>query len=116
MRAICGAVLTAGALIGLGLTSVGAGARYADYLDWDDPGPPKRVELRQTDTGILVAQTALVLGLLVGLGVTFLGLAHHHHQRNQEFLREYGYLPVPTLFGPSVVLRPTSPVQGEPTP
>jgi hypothetical protein len=115
MRAICGAVLTAAALIGLGVTAVGAGARYADF-PYTHAGQPQWVAAGNTDTAILTAQAVLLLALVIGLAVTFLGLAHHHHRRNQEFLREYGYLPVPRLFGPPVVIRPTPPVRGEPTP
>jgi hypothetical protein len=115
MRAICGALLTAAALIGLGLTAIGSGARYAGS-GHDAAGQPLRVYSGDTDTAILLAQTVLVVALLVGLAVTFLGLAHHHHHRNQEFLREHGYLPVPNLFGPEVVIRPAPPVRGESTP
>ena len=31
MRALCGAIITAGALIGLGLTAIGLGQRYQTF-------------------------------------------------------------------------------------
>ena len=38
MRPLCGAIITAGALIGLGLFSQGYGARYAAYAQRDETG------------------------------------------------------------------------------
>ncbi|HZY85051.1 MAG TPA: hypothetical protein VFE78_09490 [Gemmataceae bacterium] len=86
MRALCGAIITAGALIGLGLTAIGYGLRYAPVL--------KDVN---TDTGhiygatsLMVIEVALLLALAVGLGIAFMGLAYHHYRRHQELQRLHG--------------------------
>ncbi len=78
MRALCGAIITAGALIGLGLASIGLGTRYqtvtGDY-----------VHFKQLDTAMAVAFVALILTLLVGLATAFVGLAYHHERRHREY-------------------------------
>ncbi|HVX62681.1 MAG TPA: hypothetical protein VHC19_18825 [Pirellulales bacterium] len=82
MRALCGAIITAGALIGLGLTSIGYGLRYQGLItvnpDTDHLyGAPSM-------TTILVT---LLIAVLIGLSVAFLGLAFHHHRRYMELVR-----------------------------
>jgi hypothetical protein len=79
MRALCGAILTAGALIGLGLASIGLGIRYQDFATANE-----YVRFRQLDTAMMVGFTALLLSLLVGLATTFVGLAYHHERRHRE--------------------------------
>jgi len=96
MRALCGAIIAAGALIGLGLTSMGIGNRYAydpataavKAADAEEGKPPEKqpfmVRLTQMDRPlvfILVFQTCTAL---VGLGIAFVGLAYHHHRRHRE--------------------------------
>jgi len=97
MRALCGAIIAAGALIGLGLTSMGIGNRYAydpattvvktDSDDDKGKQPEKQpfmVRLSQMDRPlvfILVFQTGTAV---VGLGIAFVGLAYHHHRRHRE--------------------------------
>ena len=99
MRAVCGALITFGALVCLGLVAVGHGGRYRDFDYKDADGQPQWVRYRDTDTALAVG-LAFSLGLLViGLGITFVGLAHHHRRRNEEFVREYGYLPTTPVFG-----------------
>jgi hypothetical protein len=85
MRAISGAIITAGALIGLGLTALGVGIRYQSF------GP----ERTHSDSGQLYGSPSLMLilvvllvSLLVGMGAAFLGLAYHHERRHRELLRE----------------------------
>ena len=80
MRALCAAIVTAGALIGLGLASIGIGARYQsvglianDYVHW-----------KQLDTPLMLILVTLVAALLAGLAATFLGLAYHHERRHYE--------------------------------
>ena len=91
MRAICGAVITAGALIGLGLTAVGIGMRYQNYLNPEaEGGAPRYVLLKNLDTPMLVILVALILASLIGLGIAFVGLAYHHHRRHHEMLHLHG--------------------------
>jgi hypothetical protein len=106
MRALCGAIIAAGALIGLGLAAQGIGQRYehltqadakGEYLlrgySGDDPysrGIPSKehglayVKFFDMDRGLTIITTALILSLLVGLATAFIGLAFHHHRRMQE--------------------------------
>jgi hypothetical protein len=83
MRALCGAIITAGALIGLGLIAVGLGIRYQDVPY--TTGADAFVRFRQLDTALAVAFVAAVLTLLVGLGTAFVGLAYHHERRHREY-------------------------------
>ncbi len=84
MRALCGAIITAGALIGLGLIAVGLGIRYQDVPY--TTGADAYVRFRQLDTALAVAFVAAILTLLVGLGTAFVGLAYHHERRHREHL------------------------------
>jgi len=86
MRALCAAIITAGSLVGLGLTAIGFGTRYQslgvitnDYIHW-----------KQLDTPLMLIIVVLVATLLAGIGATFLGLAYHHERRcyEREHLRE----------------------------
>ena len=84
MRALCGAIISAGALIGLGLTALGFGVRYR--------GMDMINQTTQAQIGAYTLTVLLVIlfaGLLIGLGIAFLGLAFHHERR----LRELGHLP-----------------------
>ena len=100
MRALSGAIITAAALIGLGLTAEGVGTRYASYyahkgattegvagreVDLDS----SHIKIHQMDNALKVILTVLILSLLVGLGITFVGLMYHHHRRYHEQLRTY---------------------------
>jgi putative Mn2+ efflux pump MntP len=89
MRALCGAIITAGALIGLGLFSLGEGLRYADYPYRDANGKSQFVYFRDMDTALLTSFVVLLAALVIGLGVAFLGLAYHHHRRHLELLRDH---------------------------
>lgn len=88
MRALCGAIITAGALIGLGLSAIGIGLRYQLYPYHSDKGDPQWVHFKDIDTSLMIALVALLLCLGIGMGIAFLGLAYHHHRRHHEFLRE----------------------------
>ena len=93
MRPLCGAIITAGALIGLGLFSQGYGARYAAYAQRDETGhfdSTYWVKLSQMDTPLLILLVLLVGSLAIGLAVAFVGLAYHHHKRHLEFLHRKG--------------------------
>src|SRR5947209_20277948 len=87
MRALCGAIITAGALIGLGLTALGIGTRYENFAKWDTDPEVYRVKLMQMDTGLMYALVFLSIAALIGLAISFIGLAYHHHRRHHEHLR-----------------------------
>jgi hypothetical protein len=84
MRALCGALITAGALIGLGLTALGIGTRYQNFAKWGDNPESYRVKFLEMDTGLVFAVVVLTLAALIGLAIAFLGLAYHHHRRRHE--------------------------------
>jgi hypothetical protein len=84
MRALCGAIITAGAVIGLGLTSLGIGTRYHTSLDNLDKDT---MHLSQMDRPLIFILVFLTCVALIGLGIAFFGLAYHHHRRFHEFTR-----------------------------
>jgi hypothetical protein len=106
MRALCGAIIAAGALIGLGLASLGVGQRYGELSRPDAAGnvllreykgddnfsrgiPTKDngvayVKFGEMDRGLAVTITALIIALLIGIATAFTGLAYHHHRRHWE--------------------------------
>jgi hypothetical protein len=91
MRPLCGAIITAGALIGLGLFSLGYGTRYAAYAQRDDTGhfdAKYWVTLGQMDAPLIILLVLLVATLMVGLAVAFVGLAYHHHKRQLELIHQ----------------------------
>jgi hypothetical protein len=90
MRAICGAVIAAGALIGLGLATIGEGLRYAIYNYHDADGHLQYVKFHEMDTALIATFVGLAIMALIGLGLTFLGLAYHHHRRHHEMLHAQG--------------------------
>jgi hypothetical protein len=94
MRPLCGAILTAGALIALGLFSLGHGTRYAGFAERNAEGHFREdiwVKISQMDTPLLVILVLLVASLIIGLGMTFVGLAYHHHKRHLELLHTHGH-------------------------
>lgn len=105
MRALSGAIIAAAALIALGLTAQGIGTRYSQVIRWtqaDGEGatPPSgrtvpdikgsHIKIHEMDNGLILALTLAGLSLLIGLGITFLGLMYHHHKRFHEHLRAHG--------------------------
>jgi hypothetical protein len=89
MRALCGAIISAGAMIGLGLTCLGIGTRYSSVPYLRD-GQPQYVEFKHLDTALMFGVVALGIALLIGLGVAFTGLAYHHHRRHYEMFGSQG--------------------------
>lgn len=90
MRPLCGAIITAGALIGLGLFAMGYGTRYAAYAERNASWELREdywVKFHQMDTTLIVAFVMLTAILLIGLAITFVGLAYHHHKRHHQMLR-----------------------------
>src|SRR5437763_1790005 len=84
MRALCGAVIAAGALIGLGLTALGIGTRYQHDLISTGDKQPTLVHLTQMDRPLVFILVFLTCVAVVGLGIAFVGLAYHHHRRERE--------------------------------
>jgi hypothetical protein len=78
MRALCGAIISAGAMIGLGLLAIGIGNRYHGYPTHDT------VPLKELDTALALSLVILLITVVIGLTVAFLGLAYHHHRRHFE--------------------------------
>ena len=94
MRPLCGAIITAGALIGLGLFSQGYGTRYAAYVGRNEKGEYDTkywVTLAQMDAPLMILLVMLVATLIIGLAIAFVGLAYHHHKRHLEFLHRKGH-------------------------
>jgi len=92
MRSLCGAIISAGALIGLGLTALGIGTRYSGFGPTSAPagdGKYPFFRFADMDTALMFILVALTATLLVGLGVAFLGLAYHHERRHHELHREH---------------------------
>ena len=85
MRAICGSIIAAGALIGLGLTALAYGVRFQSY------GPsvinPNSNQIYGVPSLTLIL-VLLVIFAGIGLGIAFLGLAFHHERRHYELMRE----------------------------
>jgi len=84
MRALCGAIITAGAVIGLGLTALGIGTRYTRENVTSQGGDPALVHLSQMDRPLVFILTFLTCIAIIGLGIAFLGLAYHHARRERE--------------------------------
>jgi hypothetical protein len=89
MRALCGAIITAGALLGLGFTAMGLGNRYTSYYDRAEgvvDFAKSQVRFQDLDNPMKLILVILVIGVVVGLCVAFLGLMYHHHRRHYEML------------------------------
>jgi hypothetical protein len=96
MRAICGAIITAGAMIGMGLTAIGFGQRYHSGLgaeNVDQSGNPIMLHLYQMDKPLVFILVFMTATAIIGLGIAFVGLAYHHHRRHHEMLHLHGHVP-----------------------
>jgi F0F1-type ATP synthase membrane subunit c/vacuolar-type H+-ATPase subunit K len=93
MRALCGAIITAGALIGLGLTALGIGTRYTMERATTSDGQPPLVRLSQMDRPLIFILVFLTSAALVGLAIAFVGLAYHQLRRDREHLWEREHAP-----------------------
>jgi hypothetical protein len=87
MRALSGAILTAGALIGLGLTAIGIGQRYSMEKALGPDDEPVLVRLSKMDRPLIFILVFLTSAAVVGLGITIAGLAYHHLRRERELER-----------------------------
>jgi hypothetical protein len=83
MRALNGSIITAGALIGLGLCAVGLGLRYQN-VGTSNPSSIVYIKWVQLDTPMMLLIVALLSMAVIGLATAFLGLAYHHERRNYE--------------------------------
>jgi hypothetical protein len=90
MRAICGAILAAGACIALGLTSIGEGLRYASYPYHDVNGNLQYVKFHEMDTALIATFVGLAIMAIIGLILAFVGLAYHHQRRHHEMMHLQG--------------------------
>jgi hypothetical protein len=105
MRALSGAIITAAALIALGMTAQGIGNRYTGIVRWKSPSGEdtaspslkstpdfqgSKLKIHEMDNGLILCLTLAVVAMLIGLGITFVGLMYHHQRRFQEHLRMYG--------------------------
>ena len=86
MRPLCGAIITAGAVIGLGLTALGFGTRYGQIVmpDKNAQGEIVQLHLWQMDKPLVFILFFLSAIAIIGLGIAFVGLAYHHHKRTLE--------------------------------
>ena len=82
MRALCASIITAGALIGLGLSAVGVGMRYQNAPVTDLAN--NYVKFVHLDTTLMLIIVVLVCTAVAGLAAAFLGLAYHHERRHYE--------------------------------
>lgn len=105
MRALCGAIIAAGAFIGLGLTALGYGMRYSQLsapirdtqgqVVTATAGP---VSVSNTDRPLVYCIVLETIVGVVGLGIAVLGLMYHHYRRHHEFIRDHGRAPHTELF------------------
>ncbi len=66
MRALCASIITAGALIGMGLAAIGLGTRYQG-LGMQDPTKIVYVKWVQLDTPMMLILVVLLTVGLVGI-------------------------------------------------
>lgn len=85
MRALSGAIITAGALIGLGLVALGIGTRYHLDRGPTTDGEPVLVRLSQMDRPLIFILVFVTCAAVIGMGITIAGLAYHHFRREREY-------------------------------
>ena len=88
MRALCGAIIAAGAFIGLGLTALGIGTRYTMEHALNKDGEPALMRLSMMDRPLIFILVFLTSAAIAGLGIAFVGLAYHHARREREHVLE----------------------------
>jgi hypothetical protein len=111
MRALCGAIVTAGALIGLGLAAFGMGTRYQALREQDLQGNllmrdkdgnvvdhasaasigVMSIKFSEMDRGLTTVLVVLLIATFIGLATMFIGLMYHHHRRHHELLHAHGH-------------------------
>lgn len=103
MRALCGAIITAGALIGLGLTTLGIGQRYssepafqraragdleAGKAPGDEDPKPVLIKMSWMDRPLVFSLVFTTCMAVIGLGIAIAGLAYHHVRRHHDHMIE----------------------------
>jgi multisubunit Na+/H+ antiporter MnhB subunit len=83
MRALCGSIITAGALIGLGLTALAFGTRFQSVAERHAEGAFQGAYYGAPS--LMIALVVLIIAVFIGLAVAFVGLAYHHERRNREW-------------------------------
>lgn len=100
MRALCGAIIAAGALIGVGLTALGIGQRYSTEPAFqrtvkagegaeppkstDEEVKPVLVKMWWMDRPLIFSLMFTTCMAVIGLGIAIAGLAYHHVRRERE--------------------------------
>jgi len=93
MRPLCGAIIVAGSVIGLGLTAMAIGNRYHTTLENLGPdGQAVPLHLYQMDRPLIYILVFLTITAVIGMGIAFVGLSYHHHKRNLEILHKQQHL------------------------
>jgi ABC-type Na+ efflux pump permease subunit len=83
MRALIGAIIAAGALIGLGLTNLGLGLRY-QAIERSMNMTIYDVKFKEIDNPLQFGIIFLAIMAMIGLGIAFVGLMYHHERRFHE--------------------------------
>jgi hypothetical protein len=84
MRALIGAIIAAGSLIGLGLTNLGIGIRYAAANWKKENGSLYDVKFAEIDNPLQYGVVFLTIMAVIGLGIAYIGLMYHHERRFRE--------------------------------
>jgi hypothetical protein len=85
MRALCGAIIATGAMIGLGLTAIGFGTRYQNFArNFDENTKQPIVLLGQMDKPLMFILMFLTAMAVIGLAIAIVGLSYHHRRRHHE--------------------------------
>ncbi len=88
MRALCGSIITAGALIGLGLTALGFGIRFQGMMVKHEEGT--YAGAYYGGPTLTLALVILIAAVIIGVGLAVVGLAYHHERRHHERLHLTG--------------------------
>jgi hypothetical protein len=83
MRALIGAIIAAGALIGLGLTNLGIAMRYQG-IERSMNMTIYDVKFHEIDNPLQYGVVFLSIMAMIGLGIAFIGLMYHHERRFRE--------------------------------
>ncbi len=74
-------------MIGLGLTALAFGIRFQGMTQAHESG-----QLWGIPT-LVICLVVLLISIIIGLGIAFLGLAYHHERRHIEMHRDFGHSP-----------------------
>jgi hypothetical protein len=78
-------------MIGLGLTALAFGIRFQGVMVMHDT-LPKDGQLVGIPS-LVICLVVLLISVLIGLGIAFLGLAYHHERRHYELHSDLGRAP-----------------------